>query len=97
MQSLGTLNFVLVVGQLWLHCSLHALATLTLDLLLWTPAGGCAECGVATLLLCFAGPQVFFCKYNDPIYVKMEKLEIMIKLASEKNIDQVRQACLVSR
>ena len=34
--------------------------------------------------------QVFFCKYNDPIYVKMEKLEIMIKLANEKNIDQVR-------
>jgi hypothetical protein len=32
---------------------------------------------------------VFFCKYNDPLYVKMEKLEIMIKLASEKNIDQV--------
>jgi hypothetical protein len=32
---------------------------------------------------------VFFCKYNDPIYVKMEKLEIMIKLANEKNIDQV--------
>lgn len=32
---------------------------------------------------------MFFCKYNDPIYVKMEKLEIMIKLASEKNIDQV--------
>lgn len=33
--------------------------------------------------------KVFFCKYNDPIYVKMEKLEIMIKLASDKNIDQV--------
>lgn len=33
--------------------------------------------------------QVFFCKYNDPIYVKMEKLEIMIRLASDKNIDQV--------
>ncbi|KAJ4839641.1 hypothetical protein Tsubulata_035884 [Turnera subulata] len=28
-------------------------------------------------------------KYNDPIYVKMEKLEIMIKLASDRNIDQV--------
>eukprot|EP00798_Chlamydomonas_sp_ICE-L_P007115 gene7115-219_t len=27
--------------------------------------------------------KVFFCKYNDPIYVKLEKLEIMIKLASE--------------
>eukprot|EP00898_Chlorokybus_atmophyticus_P008524 jgi/Chlat1/8673/Chrsp88S00666 len=33
--------------------------------------------------------KVFFCKYNDPIYVKMEKLEIMIMLANEKNIDQV--------
>mmetsp|Transcript_43715 Transcript_43715/g.52861 ORF Transcript_43715/g.52861 Transcript_43715/m.52861 type:complete len:831 (-) Transcript_43715:12-2504(-) len=33
--------------------------------------------------------KVFFCKYNDPIYVKMEKLEVMIKLASERNIDQV--------
>lgn len=33
--------------------------------------------------------QVFFCKYNDPLYVKMEKLEIMIKLANERNIDQV--------
>jgi AP-1 complex subunit beta-1 len=33
--------------------------------------------------------KVFFCKYNDPIYVKMEKLEIMIMLASERNIEQV--------
>jgi AP-1 complex subunit beta-1 len=33
--------------------------------------------------------KVFFCKYNDPIYVKMEKLEIIIKLVSEKNIEQV--------
>ena len=33
--------------------------------------------------------QVFFCKYNDPSYVKLEKLEIMIKLASVANIDQV--------
>jgi len=31
----------------------------------------------------------FFCKYNDPIYVKMEKLEIMIKLAAADNIEQV--------
>jgi AP-1 complex subunit beta-1 len=34
-------------------------------------------------------PQVFFCKYNDPLYVKMEKLEVMIRLANDKNIDQV--------
>ncbi len=36
-----------------------------------------------------AALQVFFCKYNDPIYVKMEKLEVMIMLASDKSIDQV--------
>lgn len=32
---------------------------------------------------------MFFCKYNDPIYVKLEKLEIMIKLCTEDNIDTV--------
>ena len=31
----------------------------------------------------------FFCKYNDPIYVEMDKLEIIIKLVSEKKFDQV--------
>ena len=35
--------------------------------------------------------RVFFCRYNDPIYVKMEKLEIMIKLCSDKNAEQVLQ------
>ena len=33
--------------------------------------------------------RVFFCKYNDPIYVKLEKLEVMVKLSDLKNIDQV--------
>lgn len=33
--------------------------------------------------------KVFFCKYNDPIYVKMEKMEVIIRLASERNIEQV--------
>jgi vesicle coat complex subunit len=33
--------------------------------------------------------KVFFCKYNDPIYVKLAKLEIISRLASEDNIDQV--------
>jgi hypothetical protein len=32
---------------------------------------------------------VFFCKYNDPIYVKMEKLETIIRLVSDRNIEQV--------
>lgn len=34
--------------------------------------------------------KVFFVKYNDPIYVKLEKLDIMIRLASQANIAQVR-------
>lgn len=33
--------------------------------------------------------KVFFCKYNDPLYVKMEKLDILTTLASPTNIDQV--------
>ncbi|TFK67982.1 Adaptor protein complex beta subunit [Pluteus cervinus] len=31
--------------------------------------------------------RVFFCKYNDPLYVKIEKLDIMVRLASETNVD----------
>lgn len=31
----------------------------------------------------------FFVKYNDPIYVKMEKLDILLALANHKNIDKV--------
>ena len=33
--------------------------------------------------------KVFFVKYNDPIYVKLEKLDIMIRLCSEANIQPV--------
>ncbi|KAJ3189878.1 AP-2 complex subunit beta [Gaertneriomyces sp. JEL0708] len=33
--------------------------------------------------------RVFFIKWNDPPYVKLEKLEVIIKLCSEKNIDQL--------
>ncbi|MCJ1366069.1 hypothetical protein MMC16_005194 [Acarospora aff. strigata] len=33
--------------------------------------------------------RVFFCKYNDPIYVKVTKLELIFMLASEKNIHEV--------
>ncbi|KAI9090529.1 adaptin N terminal region-domain-containing protein [Phlyctochytrium arcticum] len=33
--------------------------------------------------------RVFFIKYNDPPYVKLEKLEVIIKLCAEKNVDQV--------
>ncbi|KAF9572784.1 beta-adaptin [Mortierella alpina] len=33
--------------------------------------------------------RVFFCKYNDPPYVKREKLEIIIKLCNDRNIEQI--------
>ena len=33
--------------------------------------------------------RVFFCKYNDPIYVKVTKLELIFMLATEKNISEV--------
>lgn len=31
----------------------------------------------------------FFCKYNDPIFVKMEKLEILVSLANATNVDSL--------
>ncbi|KAL6613436.1 Adaptor protein complex beta subunit [Neocallimastix californiae] len=33
--------------------------------------------------------KVFFCKYNDPIYVKLAKLEIIIRLTNIRNVSQV--------
>lgn len=33
--------------------------------------------------------RVFFCKYNDPIYVKVTKLELIFMLATEHNIKEV--------
>ncbi|KAJ1758314.1 beta-adaptin [Coemansia sp. RSA 1752] len=29
--------------------------------------------------------RVFFCKYNDPIYVKYEKVEVLVRICSERN------------
>lgn len=33
--------------------------------------------------------RVFFCKYNDPIYVKVTKLELIFMLATEENMAEV--------
>jgi len=33
--------------------------------------------------------RVFFCKYNDPIYVKVTKLELLFTLANASNISEV--------
>jgi len=33
--------------------------------------------------------RVFFCKYNDPPYLKLQKLEIMVRIANDRNIDQL--------
>lgn len=32
--------------------------------------------------------RVFFCKYNDPLYIKMEKLKIITMLACDENINE---------
>lgn len=33
--------------------------------------------------------RVFFCKYDDPSYIKFQKLEIMVRIANDKNVDQL--------
>ncbi|KAK5168919.1 beta-adaptin [Saxophila tyrrhenica] len=33
--------------------------------------------------------RVFFCKYNDPPYLKLAKLEIMVRIANSSNFDQL--------
>ncbi|KAF2772595.1 Adaptor protein complex beta subunit [Teratosphaeria nubilosa] len=33
--------------------------------------------------------RVFFCKYNDPPYLKLAKLEIMVRIANSNNSDQL--------
>ena len=33
--------------------------------------------------------RVFFCKYNDPLYIKMEKLDVLYKLSNERNIEEL--------
>lgn len=33
--------------------------------------------------------RVFFCKYNDPSYLKLTKLEIMVRIANDANVDQL--------
>jgi vesicle coat complex subunit len=33
--------------------------------------------------------RVFFCKFNDPVYVKLEKIDILVKVADKKNFDTI--------
>lgn len=33
--------------------------------------------------------KVFFCKFNDPLYVKLEKIEILIKVVDDKNAEKI--------
>lgn len=32
---------------------------------------------------------MFFCKYNDPLYVKLEKIEILVLVAEDKNAEAI--------
>lgn len=31
--------------------------------------------------------KVFYCKFNDPVYVKIEKVDILIKVADKNNCE----------
>ena len=33
--------------------------------------------------------RVFFCKYNDPPYLKLQKIEIMVRISNDKNVEQL--------
>ena len=33
--------------------------------------------------------RVFFCNFQDPLYVKTAKLELLVRLADLKNVDQL--------
>lgn len=33
--------------------------------------------------------KVFFCKFNDPLYVKLEKIDILIKVVDDRNSEAV--------
>jgi AP-1 complex subunit beta-1 len=33
--------------------------------------------------------RIFFCKYNDPVYIKIEKLEIILRLVDIRSVDVV--------
>jgi AP-1 complex subunit beta-1 len=33
--------------------------------------------------------KVFYCKFNDPVYVKLEKVDILIRVADKGNSDKI--------
>ena len=33
--------------------------------------------------------KVFFIKFNDPVYVKLEKVDILVKVADQNNCEQI--------
>ena len=33
--------------------------------------------------------RVFFCKFNDPVYVKLEKIDILVKVSDKKNFEVI--------
>lgn len=32
---------------------------------------------------------MFFFNFNDPVYVKLEKIDILVKVSDEKNVDTI--------
>lgn len=34
---------------------------------------------------------MFYCKFNDPVYVKLEKIDILVKVADKGNCEMILQ------
>lgn len=39
--------------------------------------------------------KVFFCSFNEPYYIKYEKLDIMVRICDSKNFGQVLNEFLI--
>jgi len=32
---------------------------------------------------------MFYCKFNDPVYVKLEKIEVLVKVSNDNNVEAI--------
>lgn len=61
-----------------LTCPIQFIALQNIQLLLsWIPG------------LFDAHYKIFFCKFNDPIYIKLAKLDVLVSLANNENLNEL--------
>ena len=32
---------------------------------------------------------MFYCKFNDPVYVKLEKIDVLVKVVNDSNVEAI--------